>query len=67
MKIYRRVNFKNKAELKAFVLGMLIMIIVMQIVALGIWFLFDKNHFIGLLFASIAGFLFGYKGLKKKS
>jgi len=66
MKIYSRVNFKNRAERKAFIYSLLIMVVVSQVVALIIWYFFEHKNFIGLLFASIAGFLFGYRGLKKK-
>jgi len=67
MKIYSRVNFKDKAERKAFIYTLLLFIIVSQVVAFIIWYLFDRNDFLALLIASIAGFLFGYKGPKKKS
>jgi len=67
MKIYSNVNFKDKAERKAFIYGLLLFIIISQVVALIIWFLFDRNNFVELLFALIAAFLVGYRGLKKKS
>ncbi len=67
MKIYSRVNFNDKAERKAFIYTLLISIIVSQVVALIIWYFFDSNNFFLLLIATLAGFLFGYKGLKKKS
>ncbi|RXQ87858.1 hypothetical protein EO244_15985 [Ancylomarina salipaludis] len=67
MKIYSKVNFKNRAERKAFIYGLLIFIIISQVVALIIWFLFDRNNFVELLFALIVAFLVGYRGLKKKS
>ena len=66
MKIYSNVNFKDKAERKAFIYTLLVFIIISQIVALIIWFLFDRNNFVELLFAIIAAFLFGYRGVKKK-
>jgi uncharacterized membrane protein YhaH (DUF805 family) len=66
MKIYSRVNFKDKAERKAFIYGLLLFIIISQVVALIIWFLFDRNNFVELLFAIITAFLVGYRGLKKK-
>jgi len=66
-KIFSRVNFKDKAERKAFIYSLLIFIITGQFVASTIWYLFDDNNFLGLLFASVAGFLFGYRGSRKKS
>ncbi|MCZ4693753.1 hypothetical protein DWB61_09935 [Ancylomarina euxinus] len=67
MKIYSNVNFKDKVERKAFIYSLLIMVVVSQVVALIIWYFFDENHFVGLLIALVAGFLFGYRGLKKKT
>ncbi len=66
MKIYSRVNFKDKAERKAFIYGLLLFIIISQVVALIIWFVFDKNMFVALFIGNIAAFVFGYRGLKKK-
>jgi len=66
MKIYCRVNFKDKAERKAFIYTLLISIIVSQFLAFIIWYFFDYNKFFLLLISSLAGILFGYKGVKKK-
>jgi len=66
MKLYSKVNFKDKAERKAFIYTLLVFIIISQVVALIIWYIFDRNDFLTLLIASLAGFLFGYKGLMKK-
>jgi len=67
MKLYSRVNFKDKAERKAFIYALLLFIITSQIVALIVWYLFDRNNFLSLLIGNTAAFLVGYRGLKKKS
>lgn len=66
MKIFKSVNFNNKPERKALIYSLLIFIVTNQVVALTIWYLFDLNYFLALLFVSLVGFLFANKVLKKK-
>jgi fatty acid desaturase len=65
MKIFKYIKYKNKAEKKALMYSALIFILIGQIVALIYWYFFKDNYFLILLFGSIVGFLFGYRGLKK--
>lgn len=65
MKIFKKINHKDKGEKKALFYSAFISIIIGQIVALLIWYIFNENYFVALFFGSIIGFLFGYRGLKK--
>ena len=66
MKIFKYIRYKNKQEKKALIYSVLISILSGQIVALFSWYFFKEDFFIIMFFASIVGFLFGYRGLKKK-
>lgn len=65
MKIFKHIKYKNKKEKKALIFSLLISILSGQIVALFSWYFFKEDFFTTLFFASIVGFLFGYRGLKK--
>ena len=65
MKIFKYIRYKNKKEKKALIYSVLISILSGQIVALFSWYFFKEDFFIIMFFASIVGFLFGYRGLKK--
>jgi hypothetical protein len=65
MNIFNRVNYKNKQEKNTLIYSAVISILIGQHVALIIWYFFNENFFIAMLFGSIVGFLFGYRGNKK--
>ena len=67
MKIFPYVDFKEKKDRKAFFLSLLTFVVISQLVGLVYSLLFDESIFISLLFSSIAGFIFGYKGRKERS
>ena len=48
-------------ELKRKYFSLLLSIVIGQIIAIIIWFIFKEEYFIGLLFGSIVGFLVSYK------
>lgn len=44
----------------------LIFLVINQLVAIVIWFVFDANYFVPLLFGSVCGFYVGYYRNKVK-
>lgn len=65
MNLFHQINFKNKQKKNTLLFSLFISILVGQLIAFISWYFFNENYFIALLFGSIVGFLFGYKGLKK--
>lgn len=53
----------KKRKIYAYILS----IVIGQIIALLIWFLFKENYFIPLFIGSIFAIVFGYKGNKKNN
>ena len=65
MKLFKNINLKDPKERKTFLFSLLITIITGQLVALVSWYAFEENYFFALLFGSIVGILFSYRGKKE--